>query len=244
MNDNRTLIGRGKIAAIYTDQFFAYKTYSLNYPIDWIAYEVTIQQEVKVKTSLPVLNYTFDKEKREIKMDFIKGITLTDRLRKDKYKDGFKDMQKLQMSIYQYSDLNIPSAYEAYEHQINNCILSDDMKRKAIKALYSVEKKNCLCHLDFHPDNIMFDGNQYYIIDWVNAKLANPVLDLARTYIIFKQYISRQANKYLKEITKSLSIDIDDVYKVLPAIAAIRLLELDPSDFKDTLIDFINNSND
>ena len=48
----------------------------------------------------------------------------------------------------------------------------------------------------------MYDHSEDSIIDWVNTKLGNPVLDIARTYIILKQYAQRMANKYLKLISK------------------------------------------
>lgn len=48
----------------------------------------------------------------------------------------------------------------------------------------------------------MYAHSEYYIIDWINAKLGNPVLDIARTYVVLKQYAQRQANKYLKMIVQ------------------------------------------
>jgi 3-oxoacyl-[acyl-carrier-protein] synthase III len=71
----------------------------------------------------------------------------------------------------------------------------------------------------------MYDGQKYIIIDWVNAKLGNPLMDIARSYIIFKQYVKRLANKYLRLMTKEMNIDVTEVYRVLPLMAALRMLE-------------------
>lgn len=241
MQPDRYLIGTGRVSSVFSDGIYAYKTFTQTYPIEWINNEVLIQNEIKKKTSLPVLNYTFLKNTREIRMDLIKGISLADRLRHEKYKDAFHDMQQLQTQIYQYSKLDLPDAHEVFEKQIKQSNLSEKHKSCALSSLNSCLKMDILCHFDFHPENIMFDGTQYYIIDWVNARLGNPVLDLARTFIILKQYISRQANKYLREITNTLGIDIAEVMKVVPAMAAIRLLEMDKGEFKESLVEMIES---
>ncbi|MDD4354839.1 MAG: phosphotransferase [Candidatus Izemoplasmatales bacterium] len=239
MMTNRVLLGKGRVSAVYSDGSYAYKTFDENHPREWIEYEVRIQQEIKTKTSLPVLSYTLSDDHREIRMDLIKGVTLADRLRTGEYQNGFHDMMELQMAFYAYRRLDLPDAQDAYDKQICHSSLAQPLKDKAIASLHSVERKDILCHFDFHPENIMVDGNQYYILDCVNAKLAHPAFDLARTYIILKQYVSRQADKYLREIVKKLQMDIQEVFKAIPAMAAIRLIEMETSDFTKTLIDMI-----
>ena len=81
--------------------------------------------------------------------------------------------------------------------------------------------KNCICHLDMHFLNIMIpddaeliaDKIDYTIIDWMNARLAPPVFDYARTYVIF--------NEFAKEVL--------DIYKtaVLPDLLSLNISEED-----------------
>jgi hypothetical protein len=65
-------------------------------------------------------------------------------------------------------------------------------------------------------------------------------MDIARTYIIFKQYIKRQANKYLRTILKKTGYKEEDVIKALPLMAFIRLRESDDENLNKMLIDIIN----
>lgn len=241
MHKGRTIIGKGHVATVYTDGIFAYKVFNETHPQSWIRYEVEIQHVIKTNTSLPMVSYKLDELNREIQMDLIQGITLRDRMRKEKYKDGFKDMMMLQEKIYTYHDLSLPDAYPIFEERIRSSKLDAYVKEKALQSLFSIEKMQTLCHFDFHPENIMFSNNAYVIIDWVNAKLAHPALDLARTYVIMKQYMSRQAMKYLREITTRLHIDIQKVYQVIPAMAALRWIEVEDKEFKETLIKLIED---
>ena len=222
---DRKLIGRGRIAEILSDGEFAYKTYPKDFPTSWIKYEVDIQNEVYNKTNLNVLSFLYLEDKREVKMNLISGITLADRMRKLKYKQGLEDMINLQIETYTYENLNLPSVYDTYKDQIIHSDLKDEIKEIALDVLSKISPVKKLCHFDFHLENIMYDGQTYIIIDWVNAKLGNPIMDIARSFIIFKQYAKRLANKYLRLITKQMNIDISEVYQVIPVMAALRMLE-------------------
>lgn len=236
----RTLVGQGKTAKIYLLNGEAFKCFPINYPLDWIKYEVSIQNEIYNKTDLPILAYELIEQDCEIKMPFIKGIELTDRMRKERYKNGLEDLILLQKSIYEYSELSLQNAHDVFEANIQNSKLSNHVKQKALDSLYSIKRDNVLCHFDIHFSNIMFDGQKYYIIDWVNAKLANPILDVVRTYIILKQYVMRMAGKYLKTMAKELKVDIDDFKKAIPIMAALRMLENDVAVYHEQLLEMID----
>ena len=223
----RKLIGKGRVASILSDGRFAYKTYTEDFPTSWIRYEVDIQNEIYKHTSLDVLAFEYLEDQREVKMDLIKSMTLADRMRKLKYKNGLEDMIDLQIKTYDFEKLNLPVAYDSFKNQILNNELKQDIKDKALISLAKSEPIKKLCHFDFHLENVMFDGEKYIIIDWVNAKLGHPAMDIARSYIIFKQYAKRLANKYLRIITKAMHIDVSELYDALPIMAALRMLEND-----------------
>ena len=239
---DRKIIGEGRIAKILSDDKFAYKTYPKDFPTSWIQYEVDVQNEIYHHTKLDLLKFDFNEDLREVKMDLISGVTLTDRIRKLKYKNGLEDMIKLQVKTYAYNDLELPSSYDDFYKQILDSDLKAEIKHKAIESLSSIEPLNKLCHFDFHLENIMFDGHKYIIIDWVNAKLGNPVMDIARSFIIFKQYAKRFANKYVKMITKEMKIEIDKVYHAIPIMAALRMLENNDEAFNVELEQMIVNT--
>lgn len=233
----RKIIGKGKVSIIYSNGHKAYKTYPPSYHSSWIKHEFMIQQELFEKTTLPILKYEL--HEREIEMDIIEGITLADRVRKQKYPNGLNDLIDLQVGIYEYHSLNLGDAFVDFNIIIQNSAMGEELKEKALYSLSLIEKRKSLCHFDFHFENIMFDGRNYYIIDWVNAKLGNPVMDIARTYIILKQYATRIAEKYIATITKKMKLSDKDVRVAIPLMAALRLIESNSVSFRETLIGMI-----
>lgn len=86
-----------------------------------------------------------------------------------------------------------------------------------------------------HLLNVICVDSEYYIVDWVNSKLANPILDIARTYIVLKQYASRLANKYLKLMLAKRKYTLDEANIAIRLMAILRLLENDAVVFQDNL---------
>ena len=243
MTNNLKIIGRGKISTIFTDGLYAYKTYPNDYPIEWINYEFDTHQKIQQQSSLPMVKYEDMLESRQIKMDYIKGMTLADRMRKEKYKFGLEDFTDLQKQIFQYEINGLKDAFSVFNDQIKSSQLSDSLKNNALKSLYQMDYKQTLCHLDFHLENILYDGSKYVIIDWVNAKSGNPVMDIARSYIILKQYAPRLANKYLKMICDKSGISALNVHQAVPLLAFLRILENDTDPFKTKLEQMIMEEN-
>jgi hypothetical protein len=232
-------IGIGKTAKVYSDGQFAYKVFMYDVSREDINYEMRIQSIINAHTHLNVCRYHSLVDDKTIRMDLIKGISLADRIRKEKYKGWLDDFVALQMSVYQYKNLDIPSAKNVFKKQILGSKMDSTYKDIALSILKSVDDKPILCHFDFHPLNILFDGSNYIIIDWVNAKHANPILDIGRTYIIFKQYIKRQANRYLRLICQKMGYDIETIHRVLPLMAFLRILDNDDSSFETELLQMI-----
>jgi len=40
-------------------------------------------------------------------------------------------------------------------------------------------------HLDLHSLNILFDGNQFILVDWVKGGMCDPFMDLANASVFF-----------------------------------------------------------
>ena len=217
-------IGKGAQAVVYYYNGFAYKVYKNDYPIEWVRNEILIQDEIN-KTNLPLIQYYETEEPNVIKMDFINGVTLGDRILKEKYKNGVEDVIKLQKEIHMITDVNLPSMKYCAINDIKLLQIDPYKKDIAFKFLEEIPDKKSLLHLDFHFLNIMYSKEKYYIIDWINAKIGNPIYDFARSYVIMNEYVFRISQKYLSLITKDKSIDSTNLKKAVYVMALLRLRE-------------------
>jgi len=64
--------------------------------------------------------------------------------------------------------------------------LDDYQKIKLKKLLINLPNDNKLCHMNFHPDSIFIGKKGPKVIDWMNASLGNPLLDVARTVVLLR----------------------------------------------------------
>jgi uncharacterized protein (TIGR02172 family) len=56
----------------------------------------------------------------------------------------------------------------------------------ALAALDRLPDGTCLCHGDYHPDNVLMSTHGPIIIDWSAATSGNPLADVARSALIFR----------------------------------------------------------
>lgn len=232
-------IGVGKQAKVYYWNGFAYKIYDFAYPTNWIDYEIQIQNEIN-KTSLSTVKYYKTDNPRITKMDYIDGITLGDRMIKEKYKQGIEDLILLQNQVHLVENINIPNIKITYENEIKCLDLEIEKKKIALHFLSDIEEKHNLCHLDFHMLNVMYSYEKYYIIDWINAKLGNPIFDYARTYVILYEVAYRLSQKYLTLLKKDKKIDIKDINKAIYIMAILRTKESNSEKLNQLIQHMIN----
>lgn len=222
MDNTLKLIGEGISAEVYTNGVYAYKKYKKGYSLENMRFEVAVQNEISTHTNLPVAEYhVID---GMIQMTLFEGKNLAERINQDQYTAGFQEFIDLQCEIFQYESLRLANSYETFSEQIINSPLDENLKAKALKSIDLIDKTYHLCHFDYHPENIMYHDNQPYIIDWTNAKLGNPVMDIASTYIIFQLFAAEFANPYLEEMIKK-GYSYHEIMDAIPVMAFIRLRE-------------------
>jgi hypothetical protein len=62
-----------------------------------------------------------------------------------------------------------------------------------------------VCHGDFHPENVMVDGEgNLWVIDWLTAFRGNPLFDIARTYYLLKYGVSPQDKRAVDRCIEGL----------------------------------------
>lgn len=65
--------------------------------------------------------------------------------------------------------------------------LPDRSLRIALEALAAsrpVVRTQVICHGDLHPFNVLVSDQQYSVLDWTSARIADPEFDLAFTYLL------------------------------------------------------------
>jgi aminoglycoside phosphotransferase (APT) family kinase protein len=126
-----------------------------------------------------------------------------------------------------------------------NHYLEQFVKDDLMRLLHNLDHgANSLCHGDFHPQNILYDGNKYWIIDWVDATSGNPLADACRTYLLFKQGLPYYAEAYLRLFCKETDLKQDDVLAWLPVLAAARMENVDEKQRAQLLLYICSGRND
>ena len=230
-------IGEGMTANVYSDGEYAYKKFKEGYSLENMKFEVFVQNEVYKNTNLNVAEYKIVDDM--IRMTLLDGKNLADRIINDNYVQGLQEFVELQYEIFKYKDLNLADSYQTFKNQIQESHIEESLKTKALEPIDRIEKKYNLCHFDFHPENVVYHDDVPYIIDWTNAKLGNPAMDIASTYIIFRLYAPQFAKLYLDTMT-ARGYKISEILQSIPVMAFIRLRETSEKEPAEALVKFIH----
>ena len=230
---SQKIIGKGAQAEVFLYHGFAYKVYNQSYPAEWIAFEKQQQKAVNKAGLCPVKYYDTD-DSHIIKMDLVEGLTLEKSV-PNAPEQGFKLLAKAFRFVHQAdaSGTTIPPLSATAVS-----MLSDEEKSQALPVIerLSQKYKSCICHLDMHFLNIMIpndtelvaDKIAYTIIDWMNARVAPPVFDYARTYVIFNEFAKEALDFYKAAVwpdVQALGISEEDFFEAIKVCAMLRSKE-------------------
>ena len=224
------MIGQGATTNIYRDGGTAIKLYA-NASYDEVCSEAE-RQRFAHGAGLPVPGVygvrRLDGNAVALDMAYINGQPLMrPGMDKDERRNALHTLVKLQCIVHRVDATHLRKQSDVLTWKINHSQFMDDPLKKALVALLNRLDKNAvsLCHGDFHPLNILYDGQKHWIIDWVDATAGNPLADACRTYLIFKQHMARSAGIYLRAFCETAGAKQEDVLAWLPVVAAARLDE-------------------
>lgn len=227
---NLEVIGQGATTKIYRDGGTAIKLY-VNVSSDEVDNEAA-NQRFAYNAGLPVpMVYgvrKLDDNDVALDMEYIGGQTLIQPdMDKEEIKNAIRVLVMLQCEVHKVHASSLPKLIDRLTRKIKTTqYLQESQKNNLLSLIIQLDNgSDNLCHGDFHPHNILYDGSKHWIIDWVDASAGNPLADACRTYLIFKQYMSRSAGIYLRTFCKVTNSKQDDVLAWLPIIAAARLNE-------------------
>lgn len=245
---NFEVIGQGATTKIYRDGNTAIKLY-VSAPYNEAENEAE-RQRFAYNSGLPVPAVygvrRLDEKTVALDMEYINGQPLMQQgMNTDERNNAIRTLVKLQCEVHKIQAVNQPKQMARITWKIKNTQhLEDSLKNKLLSLLMRLDdNSDCLCHGDFHPLNILYDGNKHWIIDWVDATAGNPLADACRTYLIFKQYMNRSAGIYLRMLCNETKTKQNDVLAWQPVIAAARLSENMVDKARTWLLDLITEWN-
>ena len=236
------IIGRGRTADVYqyTDSSVL-KLLNPGFP-EWF-----LESEAKAHTIVQNLGLPVPKLLDKTKIDGrcaliyqkINGITLIEALKKNPHNilKYSRDMAALHFDIGKTRSPHLQCNKERLLSGISRqSVLSKQESDKATGVLQILRRGDVVCHCDFHPGNIMTDGENYWIIDWNNSSSGCFEADVMRTYMILSHatdpngqlsaLLSRAAGfavkkAYIKHLLKLSAIDMNEILSwEIPTIAA------------------------
>lgn len=166
-------------------------------------------------------------------------------------------MASLQYEINRKKPTGLPSFKKNLQRSIQATPLLIEAEKGAIlSVLDPLPEGDCLCHGDFHPDNILLNHGRPVVLDWMTACAGDPAADVARTSLILTtselpEGIPRPVRKYMQVLRQSFTAAYLEKYCVLSGcrpvqidawklpISAARLVEGRPQREIDVLLRLI-----
>jgi len=112
---------------------------------------------------------------------------------------------ELHARIHQQTVTGLPSLKEGLERTIREMeSLTENVKTAALDRLADMPEGEALCHLDFHPDQVMLTTSGPVVIDWMNAQKGQPAADVAYTHIILRIGSAPDTGWFKKQLTNLL----------------------------------------
>jgi tRNA A-37 threonylcarbamoyl transferase component Bud32 len=151
-------------------------------------------------------------------------------------------LARIHHQIHQFRSNDLPSQKQLLKRNIEMAPELEPEKKEIInRYLDSLEHGDTICHGDLHPDNILVNGENHWVIDWMTASSGNSAADVARTLLIIETgtppgvsplkakvlqcFVSLLYNSYLREYTRLSGMTIDEITAWTLPIAAARLCE-------------------
>jgi hypothetical protein len=189
-NSERIIIARGRTAEVLAWQDG--QVVKLFY--DWVP-ESAVEREVRVASIVSASDLPTPKLLGEVTLDGRRGLIferVTGRSMLNllgthpwlcvRYARQFAE---LQAKIHQQYGGGLPSLKEGLEQTISQMeTLTEKLKAKALDRCVNLPDGEMLCHLDFHPDQVMLTASGPVVIDWMNARAGQPAADVAYTLIM------------------------------------------------------------
>lgn len=135
---------------------------------------------------------------------------------------------------------DVPPLHKKLEFKIRRAdALPTPLKTALTTLLLALPDGDRVCHGDFHPANVLMNGADATVIDWIDASSGNPLADVARTSIItlgatassqipnlvLKVFVRVFHSAYLRHYFRLRPGGEEEYRRWLPIVAGARLNE-------------------
>jgi aminoglycoside phosphotransferase (APT) family kinase protein len=220
------LIGEGKTARVYREGDVAVKLY-LSKSAEEVRAEAA-RQSAAVRAGLPVPEVYGVEETGggvALRMRCVVGKPLGQS--GEAIDEALQTLVGLQMRMHASDAPDMPTLAARLRARVEGAAGLSKRETSAVLARLTQLDRGAkkLCHGDFHPLNVLFDGQKHWIIDWVDAAVGEPSADACRTYLLLRLYSEPLAEAYLRAYTEAARTPRANILAWLPLVAAVRLSE-------------------
>lgn len=241
----RSPIASGNSAQIYLYNGKIVKVFRDHLPSTVAEYEAN-KQRIAYSLGLPVpqvLDLTRISGKQAIVMEYAQGTTLGDLMQQDAAQtESYLALSvDIQVEIHSKFINSLEPMKDKLTRQLKHVKLLDEPCRaKLLKLLDELPTGNRLCHGDYHVFNLIKTENRTVIIDWVDATAGNPHSDAYRSYLLYSQFSSHLADRYLRLYCDKSGFTRNDIFAWAPIVAGARLSENVSTEHIDFLVKIVH----
>jgi uncharacterized protein (TIGR02172 family) len=123
-----------------------------------------------------------------MELERVEGISMLDTLTQKpwKYLSLARQLAELHADMHTRRVPELPALSETLARKISRAEkLPENVRQAALKTLEGLPEDDTLCHGDFHPGNILLTQRGPVIIDWIDGSRGKPILDVARSSLLF-----------------------------------------------------------
>ena len=222
-------IAAGNTAEIYLRDDYIVKVYSRHSKQD-VEYEAGTQAYARsLGLRVPtVIEVTEIDGLPALVMEHAAGVPMKDLMfeQPERAQEYLTRSVEIQREVHAIAAPELRKMSERLRQQIRSIDeLSSEEKATLIELLEDVGKETRLCHGDLHVMNLIVDGDEVAIIDWMDATCGNPLLDACRTYVLYAEVDADLATAYLAEYCRQAVVAPGEVLRWKPVMTGARLSE-------------------
>jgi hypothetical protein len=169
-----------------------------------------------------------------------------------------RQFAELHAAIHRQSGTGLPALRAGLENTIRHVEGQPaDLLMAALDRLARLPDGEALCHLDFHPEQVLLTATGLVVLDWMTACSGAPAADVARTTVLIRFGPVLDASWFMQKLATLLrgifyrtylrrylelnpSVNIAAINAWLAPVALARLVEGIPGE-KDKLLAFLQN---